>query len=339
MGLLTKVGAGVLGVLLIGGPLWPVALICFAYLALALRPKRSAGADHGTGRFSGRLRYVLALALVSVAAIAYVSGGTLSPVVFGLGGSAALFWPWLASLPPARGVIPVDDSVVFRSKYFPFVWHALGELKPGPDPIPRALSSFTGTLLVFTGTGRVYALATCFALGRKAAEAELTEQLRASAQRTRTGALPFPLDSGAACSVLGQKLARLDLPTGDLVKTGASLSGVLVLRCFRESVREAGAYEVTAGEGPARIPGRGRSLGSPPLLWEVLEGVGRTTRWASPDPCSSLLDSLNATRGVPLGERLREIEGSGNGVSLQSLGGAEVRVTRPQLRALVRIYS
>jgi hypothetical protein len=339
MGLLVKIIVGVMGLLLVGGPLWPMGLIFFAYLALALRPKRSSRVDSGTRRSGGRSRYMLALALFAISASAYVYGGTLAPIVFSLGGCLALIWPWLASFSPAGAVVPVEDSIVFRSKYFPFVWHALGELKPGSDPVPRALSSYSGTLLIFTDTGKAYALATCFSLGKNAAEAELSERLRASAPRTRSGAFPFPLDSGAACDVLRQDLARINLPPEDLAKAATKTSGVLVLSCAMESVREAGAYALGGRGRSAKVPGRGRPLGSPPLLWEVLEGVGKRTRWPDPDSCSSLLDSLNVTRGVPLGDRLRAIEGSGNEVSLQSLGGAEVRVTRPQLRALVSIYS
>jgi hypothetical protein len=339
MSLLVKIVVGVMGVLLIGGPLWPVGVFLFAYLALAFRPKNTSRVDSGKRRFGGRSRYILALALFAVSAMAYSYGGTLSPIVFSLGGFVALFWPWLVSFSLAGEVIPVEDSIAFRSKYFPFVWHALGELKPGSDPVPRALSSYSGTLLIFTDTGKAYALATCFALGRTAAEAELTERLRASAPRTRSGALPFPLDSGTACDVLRQNSTRISLPSEDLVKAAINTSGFLVLRCAKESVREAGAYE-SLGQGHSpKVPGRGQPLGSPPLLWEVLESVGKRTRWPDPDPYSSLLDSLNVTRGAPLCDRLKAIEGSGSEMSLQSLGGTEVRVTRPQLRALVAIYS
>jgi hypothetical protein len=339
MGLLMKIIGGVMGLLLIGGPLWPVGLIIFTYLAFALRRKRLSKVDPGARRSGGRSRYILALPLFAISALAYVYGGTLSPIVFSLGGCVALFWPWVASSSLAGEVIPVEDSIVFRSRYLPFVWHALGELKPGSDPVPRALSSYSGTLLIFTDTGRAYALATCFALGKNVAEAELSERLRACAPRTRSGAFPFPLDSGTACDVLRQNSARINLPSEDLAKAATRSSVLLVLECAGESVREAGAYEIRGQGRSPKVPGRGRPLESPPLVWEVLEGVGKRTRWPDPDPYSSLLDSLNVTRGVPLGDRLRAIEGSGNEVSLQSLGGTEVRVTRQQLRALVAIYS
>ena len=329
---------GVVGVLLAGGPLWPAALICLAYLVVSFR-REKRGVSSDTRVSSGRSRYVLALSLFAISATAGVSGGTLSPFVFSLGGGVALLWPWLAPFSPAEEVVPAGDSIVFRSKYLPFVWHALGELKPGSDPFPRSLSSFSGTLLVFTDTGRVYALATCFALGARVAEVKLSRELKASSPRLRSGAFPFPLDSGAACEVLRQLSSRVDLPSEGLARGATGISGVFILKCSGERVREAGIYGIGELGGTARVPRRGRTLTSPPLVWEVLDGVGKRTRWPDPDPLSSLLDSLNATRGVPLGDRLGAIEASGNEVSLQSLGGVEVRVTRPQLRALVTIYS
>lgn len=339
MGYWGKIAAGVVGLLLVGGPLWPVALLCFAYLVLTLGSGKSAKGDPSREGSRGRARKALALALFAVSALAYVSGGALSPIVFFLGGAVALLWPRLASLPMVREVVPVADSVVFRSKYLPFVWHALGELKPGSDPFPRALSSFSGTLLVFTDAGRAYALVTCYAIRKKAAEGEANALLRASALRTNTGGFLFPLDSEAACDVFRWGSSRARLPTGDLARSVTDVSGILVLECARERVQEAGFYEKGEQGGKAILPGGGRALGSLPLLWEVLEGVGTRTRWPGPDSCSSLLDSLNVTRGVPLRDRLKTIEVAGGEVSLQSLGGVEVRVTRPQLRALVSIYS
>lgn len=338
MGAKVKFAAGVAGLLLIGGPLWPVALICFGYLALTFGLRGSAKKD--SGRTSGEaLRRVSALLLFALSAAAFASGGTLSPMMFFLGGVVALFWPRLTSFFRAEEVVPVENSILFRSKYLPFIWHALGELKAGSDSFPRALSSFSGTLFLFTDTGRAYALVTCCALGSRVAEAELSGQLRSWALRTRTGAFPFPLDSQAACEVFRYEYARVTRPSEDLVTAAASLSGVLVLGCSESSVREAGAYEIGGRRRSAKLPGQRRALGSPPLLWEVLESVGQKTRWPDPDSCSSLLDSLNVTRGVPLGERVKSIEGSGNGVSLKSLGGVEVQITRPQLRALVSMYS
>ena len=339
MGLWVKVAAAAVGLLLIGGPFWPVALISFAYLALSLRPRRTPRAGSPGRGPGGRARYVLALLLFALSVLAYFSGGSLSPVVFSLGGGVALSWPWLASISLAGEVVPARDSIAFRSKYLPFVWHALGEIKPGPDSFPRALSSFSGTLMVFTETGRAYSLVTRLALGRRSAEAELGRQLRTSALRIRSGAFLFPLDSGAACDILRQDYNGVRLPQGDLTSAAAKVSGILALGCAGETVRQAAAYEIRGQGRSAKIPGRGRATARPALVWEVLEEVGKRTRWPDPDPCSSLLDSLNVTRGVPLGERLKSIDGAGDVVSLQSLGGAEVRVTRPQLRALVAIYS
>lgn len=339
MGWASKLVVGSLGFLLIGGPLWPVAVVCFLYLAIAFRPKRppASPGSHPSSSLHGR--HFLAFALFLLSAVALALGGTLSPFVFLLGGAVVLVWPVLPALRPTGEAIPVGNSIMLRSRYFPLAWHSLAELKPGSESFTRALSSFSGTLMVFTETGRTYALATCLALGRKDAETELNRRLKSIAPGPRAGAFLLPLDSEAAAGVLRQRVSRVRLPTEDFGKSASRVPGVLVLECLETVVRKAGAYEID-GPGPSvRVPSPGSRLDSPPLLWEVLDEVGKRTRWPDPDSFSGLLDSLVATKGAPLSERLRALEISGEDVTVQSLGGAEVHVTRPQLRALISIYS
>ena len=333
MGRLTKLAAGLLGLLLIESPLWPVALVCFAYLAFALMPGRSA-TENGVRR-----RHALAAIMFGLALVALVSGGTFTPDLFFLGGALVFFWPSLWPLFPLGEVVAVKDSTLLRSRCFPFAWHALAELKPGSESFPRAVSSFTGTLLVFTDTGKAFALATCLAKGRKEAEERLTFQLKSALPGRGSGAYLLPLDAEAAAEALRQRLSRVALPDAGLVKTAALISGALVLECDGANVQAAGAFADKGSARAAVVPGHGGRLDSAPLVWEVLDAVGKRTHWPEPDAFSNLLDSLNATKGVPLGERLKTIEISDDAVSLESLGGALVRVTRPQLRAIVSLYS
>ena len=324
-----KLVAAVLGLLLLGGPLWPVAIVCFLYVAMTLRPSRS-----GIHR-----RYLLAVALFLLSAAALALGGVLSPVLFALGGAMVLAGPALPGLLPFGEAEPVADSILLRSKYLPFTWYSLAELKPGSEPFPRALSSFTGTLLVFTDTGRTYALATCRALGRRAAEAGLNLRLKSIAPGPKAGAFLLPLDSEAAAGVLRQRLSRMKLPSGDISRHASGVSGVLLLECIGATVQRAGAYRTDGPGSSAKVPLHRRELESPQLLWEVFDEVGKRTPWPDPDTFSSFLDSLAATKGVPIADRLKALEPSGSDLSVQSLGGAEVRVTRPQLRALISLYS
>jgi hypothetical protein len=340
MGLWTKLIAGLLGVLLIGGPLWPLAIACFLYLAISPRPKRSSGrASHSPSRSSKLGRYFVGLGLVIVAALALAAGGRLSPVAFLLAGLIVLLWPALAGLLPAAEAIPIRNSILLRSKYLPLRWHALAEFKAGSEYFPRALSSFAGSLLVFTGTGKSYALATCIALGRRTAEAKLHLRLRSSNPGSSAGAYLLPLDSGSSAEVLRRRLVREKLPAADLVESAPRVSGALLLECQKASVMRASAFRIDGESLTARIPGSGKEFDGTPLTWEVLEGVGKRAKWPDPDEFSSLLDSLAATRGIPLGDRLKTMEGHGDEVSVKALAGGEVRVTRPQLRAIVSIYS
>ena len=335
MGWWKKIAVGVLGMLLIGSLLWPVALACFLYLAITLWPRREGSGPRS--HVNGRL--VVSLVLFGLAAVALVSGGTLSPIIFSFLGGTILFWPSLRALLPVGEVVPVRDSVLLRSRYFPFAWLAVAELKPGSDSFARAVSAFTGTLLVFTDSGRAFVLATCNAGSRATAEEKLIRMLRVSLPDRHSGAYLLPLDSGAAMNVLRQRFSKARLSDPDLVKAAPRFSGALVLECSDSKIRAARSF---ATSGPARVsalPGRGGSLDSPPLIWEVVGAIEERTRWPEPDSFSSLLDSLNATRGVPLGERLKVLESNDGDVSLESLGGAQVLVTRPQLRAIVSLYS
>jgi hypothetical protein len=56
-------------------------------------------------------------------------------------------------------------------------------------------------------------------------------------------------------------------------------------------------------------------------LWELLESIGKRSTWPGPDAYSNLLDSVSATKGEPIGERLGGIEGSGSSIIVQSPWG------------------
>lgn len=101
----------------------------------------------------------------------------------------------------------------------------------------------------------------------------------------------------------------------------------------------AGAYSIRSPSARPAITERGASTAGSPLTWEVLDAIGSRARWPEPDRFSTLLDTLAATRGVPVGERIRELASSGDQLTVQSLSGEEVQTSRPQFRALLSIYS
>ncbi|MDG6910695.1 MAG: hypothetical protein JRN08_10040 [Nitrososphaerota archaeon] len=275
--------------------------------------------------------------MLVLSGVALSSGGVASPAAFLAGGMVVLLWPVLRPMLPFSEVAPVGDSILLKSKYSPVDWCALAELKPGAEAFPRAISSFRGTLLVFTDTGKAYALARCRSLSRKEAEERVLSKFRSSAPGT--GAYVLPLDGEVAADVFRLKLSRTKLPSGDLAESAPSVSGLLVLDCDGRSIRSGAAFRVEGASPSSTLPGRGTGLESAPLTWEVLEAIGKRTRWPDPDSLSDLLDSMTATRGVPVAERIRTLEGSGAQVTVHSLTGEEVHVSRPQLRAILSIYS
>jgi hypothetical protein len=339
MGWKAKALSLVLGLLFFGTGAWLLGIICFLYLAISVRP-RSAKAPQPAGlspRFPAR--YLLAALLMLLSGLALASGGTLSPLVLLGSGVVVLLWPFLGRVFSFGRVVPVPGSILLRSAYNPFAWHALAEVKPGAESFPRAASSFEGTLLVYTDRGRVYSLASCLALDRREAERNLLQHFRSTSPKGRQGAYLLPLDSEGAADVLRIGLSRTKLDLEELAESASTVSGVLVLTCGREVVREASAYEI---ESPARspsVPSGGARLQSPPLTWEVLDSVGKRTAWPEPDRFSNLLDSMAATKGAPLSERMAELEAEAGQLTVTSLSGDEVKVTRAQLRAVVSVYS
>jgi hypothetical protein len=340
MGLLGKFLAGLLGLVSFGLGLWPVGILFFLYVFISLRSRGSRkSGGKPRGKISGSWKAVIGFILLALSAVAFASGGSFSPIVFLILGVLVLSWPMVGQALPFREVVPISNSILLRSKYFPFAWHAVSELKPGPEPFPRALSSITGRLAVFANTGKIYLLVSCFALSRKEAETRLIFHFRVNTLGTRGGAFLLPLDAEVAADVFRLSLSRMKSPSGDIVQTSAWPSGLLLFDCLNGSVASAQVYEIHGPVRQARLPPGGKELESLPLVWEVLDSVGKRTKWPDPDTLSSLLDSLTVTRGVALTERFRTLEGSGNSVTVQSLSGTEVHISRTQLRAMVSIYS
>ncbi|GEM_PF-3789589 len=104
-------------------------------------------------------------------------------------------------------------------------------------------------------------------------------------------------------------------------------------------VQKAAGLEIKGRARFAVSPGPGRALEGRPLTWEVLDTVGKRTTWPEPDSFSNLLESMSATRGVPIGERLRSLDGEEGRLIIQSLSGGEVRTSRAHFRAIISVYS
>ncbi len=340
MGWKLKALALLVGLMSFGLGSWPLGLLCFAYLFLTTRPRRrkqETAKRSSKSHLSARL--ILGGFMLLLSAIALSSGGTFSPLLFLTAGGILLLWPTLLRRLSLGELVPVSGSILLRSKYLPFVWCAVAEVKPSAEPFPLAASSFAGTLLVNTDTGRTYSLALRRAFGRGDAESKIVETFRSAAPGGRAGAYLLPLDADAASDVLRQLGKPIRLPPGDIPGALSRVSSLLALDSARGVVRKLSAFEIADSVRAPRLPGRFGDLESSPLTWEVFDAVGKRTRFPEPDSYSNLLDSMMATKGVPLAERVRELESSEGYLKIRSLSGEEVKATRTQLRVLVSIYS
>jgi hypothetical protein len=336
MGWKPKLLAALLGLIFLGSGLWPISVLCFGYILLAPGSRKAARESRDPPRRSllpGRR--LVSLGFFVMALLAVAAGGTLSPVLFLLIGAVVLAWPRLRFLLPIGETVPVDESILLRSRYIPFFWHAVAELKPGSDSFPRSACFLDGSLAVFTGTGRTYFLASCSALGRKEAESKLLHVFRSASSNGGPGAFLLPLDASSASEVFSFRFSPIRAKS-ELAPAGADL---ILLDCKSGVVGRAAAFAVNGRVDFPSLPSGTKELESAPLVWEVLEGLGKRTRWPDPDAFSNLLNSLVATKGVPLGERLKTLEGEGDELRVQSLTGEEIRISRPQMRAIISVYS
>jgi hypothetical protein len=336
MGWTGKFIVALVGIILLSAGLWFFGILCIAYLAISFRPRPKDGGKRASGRPA--FRFLLAGGLLLLSGVAYGSGGTYSTILLFTTGLLALAWSHLPIGSVFAELVPIEESILLRSKYFPFSWHALAELKPGPDDFPRAVSSISGTLMIFVDSGRAYVLSGCRAWRRSGAEDQIIFRLKDLGLSRRSRAYILPLEAKSASALLLQRLSAVKVPE-DFAANASGLPELLVVGTRAGRIYQASGYEISPPGDYPSLSFRCKETESRPLLWELLETIGKRSRWPGPDDYSNLLDSVSATRGEPLGERLGGIEGSGSSVMVQSLGGDRLGLSRAQLRAVVSIYS
>lgn len=330
------------GLVSLGFGAWPIALLAAVYLVFSFRAPKPRRTAQGVLRSQkppwGRL--VLGGVLLLLSAIALGSGGTLSPVVFMLAGLGVIASPLARVNGLASRVVPMKDSILLRSRVFPFRWHALAEVKLEAQDQARGVSSMDGRLLVFAGKrpSAVQVVST-LAFGHAGAEDKIVKVLRRETRMlSQRGAHLLPLDSEEASRRLSLKLRRLKLGAGDLESVSSLPFDVFALRATEGLLVSHRAFGVEEPGGPASIPAADISPERRPLFAEVVQEISEKHAWPIPDEFSPFLAALDASRGEPLADRLR-ITGEGDGrVAAEAPGGAGVKLTRAQLRAVARIY-
>ncbi|MDG6947164.1 MAG: hypothetical protein JRN44_01415 [Nitrososphaerota archaeon] len=324
---------------------WPFSLVALFYLFYSFRPKgeqsapgQGQGAPIGPRRPWGR--YLLGVTLFLLSAVAFGAGGTLSPIVFCLGGLAVLLWPAMKKGMASR-VAPVKESVLLRSTACPLLWYSMAEVKLESQGQTRGITALDGSLLFYSGKATsVFLLVRVRALGCRRAEEEVVRAFRmGSRMLSQRGAHLLPLDSSDAAQKLSFALERLHIGTCD-VKGLASLHfDVLALRAREGAVVSRRAFLISEPAASPFIPDSDLPLPRPPLLAEVVDAIGERHGWQAPDEYSAFLAAMDAARGEPLADKIRTKGESEGKVAVETPGGTEVMLTRAQLRAVARIYT
>jgi hypothetical protein len=336
MGWAAKIGVLFVGLIAFSLGVWLIGILCFIYLLAPLKPKKGAGGPStGTGGTPIGRGTVLALVFALLALVAFASGGTLSPLVFLSLATLAYLWRRLPFGSLFSEVVAEDDSILLRSRYFPIVWFAIAEVKPGADDLPRALSSFVGRLMIVKRSGTVYTYATAFALNARTAEEALVSRLRQAASSiSLKGAYLLPLDSRTASELLSWRLSLIKPPV-----LGEQGSDIIVLGSRGAFVNKASEYAATKVDGAKpKVLFTPKTLAREIFLWDFLQALGKAQPWHDPDSFSNLLESLHATRSEPIVERLNGVDSSEGTVVIQTLGGDRVELSRAQLRIVMAMY-
>ena len=325
---------------------WPVTLMLLVYVIYSFRgpsmervPAAQRYPLENPGRPMGR--YFVGGSLLLLSLVAAGSGGTYSPVVFLAAGAVVILWPSIDRAVGFGTVVPVRDTTLLRSRYFPLSWHALAEVKLESQGQTRGIAAMSGRILLFGGRApAVFQVVSVHALAYRQAEARVLKKLRRETRLlSQRGAHLLPADSAAAASRLSLELERLDVGTEDFRAVSSLPFDAAVFLVRDGRVISHRAFNILQPNGSAGIPTPDLKLDREPLFAEVVQEVGEKHGWPGPDEFSPFLAALDATRSEPIADRLRPKGEPDGGLAFETAGGAEVRLTRAQLRALARIYA
>lgn len=325
---------------------WPISLLALVYLAYSFRKPRMQRAVILRQEVFAKPkrpwgRYVLGGFLLLLAVIASGSGGTFSPVIFFLVGLAVLSWPLLGRYSGSDRVAPMKESVLLRSRLFPFRWHALAEVKLESQDQARGITAMEGHLLVFAGKNpSTFQAVNVLALGHREAEAKVVKKLqRETRMLSQRGAHILPLDSAEAALRLSLELEKLKVGTDDFEAISSLPFDVIALRVKDGLVVSHRAFNIVeAGRAAPTIPSPDLSQERQPLLAELVQEIEDKHGWPAPDEFTPFLASLDASRTEPLADRIRTTGEDNGKLAIETPGGAEVKLTRAQLRMVVRVY-
>lgn len=321
----------------------PVFLYVFWPWIRGERRKGGPAGAKGPKVGGGWMKYV-GFFFLFLSALAFVGGGSISPLVFGGLGVVLLFYGRGSSGSMPSWIAPVKDSIVLRDRILPFRWFAVAEIKALSLDAPKVLPAVNERLLVKTGgNARAYAVLEISALSEGEAEVKLVTRLREVARVILPlGAYLLPLKSEESFALVKCSRQSVKLDMGNLEHSMASAPyDLIVIKPQGHMVESLGAYQLTEGGNSELATKSPQGLNKSVLVWEVVTTVSTRARWVPPDEETAFISSLAATRGAQIGERLVDAgsESGGQTLVVRSLNTVPVELSRGQVRALVRIYS
>jgi len=288
-------------------------------------------------------RFLLGGFLLFLSFVAFSTGGTWSPLFYGIAGLLLISSRRIARYAHYSGPKAVNGTILFRSRLFPFHWVAVAEVKFATrqmaetlsfvdEELVIALSERPRTCIIFRTTG----------LTAKGVGAKLVEKMRRVARLLGPqGVYLLPMDAEEVVSVLKNYTEISGIDPTNLLASLSSLSYDLIsIRPEGRFVRGVGIYE-RDGQGHRTVwPSPTTKLLNPVPVFDVLKAVQRKLSWFNPDERTVYLSGVLATRRVPEERKADEHSGSSSTKVLVSAAGSPpIELSRAQVEAIMTIYS
>jgi hypothetical protein len=296
----------------------PVLLWVFWPWIRGLRNSQMLGAGKGLLIAGGSWMMYLGFFLIFLALVAAGSGGLFSPILFGVVGMVLVFYGRGSSGKVSGGLAPVRDSIRLRSRFVPWHWLALVEVKTTTQDVAKVLPNAGERLLVrLEGKASAYAVIQASGWTEAEAEAKVVSRMQElSRVLAPLGAFLMPVDAIAAASLVRRRGRPAKLDVENLEQSLASTQyDVISIGTHGHVVVGLGAYQ-SADDGQEQFVFHARqALRKPVLVWEVAGALERRAAWPGPDDETVFLSSLAATRGESIGDRIVE-NGSSSGTRM-----------------------
>jgi hypothetical protein len=355
MGIGKKILLFIVGLMLLGLGAWIITALIFAYLFTPplVRLARRSGTttipkvngQTATHHRSFSPMKILGAFLLVLSLIALSSGGTFSPIVFGVAGLILIFFkpPRILSS-SLGGLTPIDNSILLRGKILPFKWFALAEVKVSTRDAEGALSGMKERLLLIPSPNpRMFFVFSTTSTGRRGAEEELMGRMHATAKAmSPLGIYLLPIDGRSALQISQQRGKKIhDVRPENLMHFLSSADfGAFTVESEHGFVTRYELYQ-SGGPGDSGLLSQpGNRLDGSIMLREALQAASHRVGVPKVDRYVAFLSSMAATEGETLGQRITQTTPGTDEQSLlvASLGSPQVEISRAQLRAVSQIY-